>query len=236
MTEKQAQGIAQSVEKAFVDIFTGAENRDIMKAVWNPELHPRGADGKFCAADGMATAGGSAPSGTGITNSTPEEFAVAVAAAQATCPPEKAWRVSAYDADHYKSGIKVLHVTEGGSCFAVTEDGDIVSVCGSANDSQTRGRDLMRMAVENGGVKLDSFAGNHGFYTKMGFEPVSWTPFNEEYAPPGWKAEYQKEPVIFYKYTGNTNQPSVAEFTSKVPPCTGENGYDDAMAIRDNSL
>lgn len=221
MTENHAQNIAHSVEKALVDIFTGAENRDIMK--WDESLHPRDENGRF-------TSGGGAP------NSTPEDFAAAVAAAQATCPPEKAWRVSAYDADHYKSGIKVLHVTEGGSCFAVTEDGDIVSVCGSANDSQTRGRDLMRMAVENGGVKLDSFAGNHGFYTKMGFEPVSWTPFNEEYAPPGWKAEYQKEPVIFYKYTGNTNQPSVAEFTSKVPPCTGENGYDDAMAIRDNSL
>ncbi len=222
MTEKQARGIAQSVEKSLVDIFTAVENHGIMK--WDESLHPRDERGRFT-------------SGDGFSNSTPEDFSAAVATAQATCPPKDGWRVSAYDPDHYKSGMKVLHVTDGGSCFAVTDDGDIVSVCKNANDTQCRGSDLMHMAIENGGVKLDSFSGNHGFYTKMGFEPVSWTPFNEEYAPPGWvKGRDAAEEIIFYRYTGKTNQPSKQEFLASVPPCTGENGYDDAMKIRDKSL
>lgn len=41
------------------------------------------------------------------------------------------------------------------------------------------------------------------FYIKNGFEPVSYTPFDEKYALEGWKKELDKpEPVIFYKHTG----------------------------------
>ena len=70
----------------------------------------------------------------------------------------------------------------GGSTVAITPDGDIVALCRNENDS-LRGKQLIKFAVKNGGVKLDSFSGNHKFYTRNGFEPESWTSFNEKYTP-----------------------------------------------------
>lgn len=76
----------------------------------------------------------------------------------------------------------VMHVTQGGSTVAVTPDGDIVGVCKKPDDNVS-GSDLLKMAVANGGKKLDAFSKLFYFYTKNGFEPVSWTPFDKEYAP-----------------------------------------------------
>lgn len=65
------------------------------------------------------------------------------------------------------------------------------------------GHELLEEAVKAGGKKLDSFDGNFAFYLRNGFEPVSWTAFDERYAPKGWvKDKYDSEPVIFFKYTG----------------------------------
>lgn len=58
------------------------------------------------------------------------------------------------------------------------------------------------MAVEKGGIKLDSFDGNNKFYQMNGFEPISWCKFDREFAPPDWKEEYGEEQIIFYAYTG----------------------------------
>ena len=89
--------------------------------------------------------------------------------------PEKAWRVTVHSQQELEEeypGAK-LHITDGGSTVAVTKDGDIISVCGNPGD-KLRGKDLLKLAVENGGKKLDSYSGNHGFYVKCGFEAVSW--------------------------------------------------------------
>ena len=131
-----------------------------------------------------------------------------------------------------------LHITSGGSTVAVTSDGDIISVCGKYGDTM-RGRDLMKLAVENGGVKLDSYSGNHGFYVKCGFEPVSWCEWNDEYAPNGWDSSRDKrEPIVFYKYTGkvapySAESLNVNNFISSIPASAD---YDAAKAKRDLSI
>lgn len=222
MTQKEAEHLAEAVRKSFAKALTRLVESGIIKAdgEWDESKHPRDENGRF--------------SGGGFSNSTPQEFHDAVAAAKASCPADKRWRVDVHDPNDYE-GVK-LHVTEGGSTVAVTSDGDIISVCKNINDS-IRGQNLMEMAVKSGGVKLDSFSGNHGFYTKCGFEPVSWTPFNKEYAPPGWTdGVHKEEPVIFYKYTGNKNSSSVNDFLSNTPPCTGADGYDKAKEIRDKDI
>lgn len=62
------------------------------------------------------------------------------------------------------------------------------------------GHELLEEAVKAGGKKLDSFDGNFAFYLRNGFEPVSWTAFDENYAPKGWeKGKNDPEPVIFFK-------------------------------------
>lgn len=94
---------------------------------------------------------------------------------------------------------------------------------------------MLAFAVKNGGKKLDAFSGLYGFYSKAGFEPVSWTPFDERYAPPGWeKGRDAPEPVIFWKYTGKqTIYQKAAEFIANVKP---SGSYDEAKEIRDKEM
>lgn len=165
-------------------------------------------------------------------------FASAVASARSNCPEDKRWRVDAHSEKELTedyAGAK-FHVTKKGSTVAVTADGDIISVCKNPGDNLS-GKDLMKIATENGGVKLDSFSGNHGFYTKCGFEPVSWTPFNEAYAPAGWrKGVDSPEPVVFYKYTGKKVTTTLKDFLASTKPFEGEDGYYNAMVARDKEI
>lgn len=150
--------------------------------------------------------------------------------------PEKAWRVTVHTQQELEEeypGAK-LHITDGGSTVAVTKDGDIISVCGNPGD-KLRGKDLLKLAVENGGKKLDSYSGNHGFYVKCGFEAVSWCEFDEQYAPPGWvKGRDKPEPVIFYKYTGQSNQSRNEQDIFNSIPASAD--YDAAQAARNQSI
>ncbi|WP_252899456.1 hypothetical protein [Lactococcus fujiensis] len=127
-----------------------------------------------------------------FSNSTPAPFARAVEVAKSGLDKDIAWRVTAYEPEHYV-GSK-LHVSPGGSTVAISTTGDIISVCRADNDN-VRGTDLLKLAVENGGTKLDSYAGNHLFYTKNGFEPISWCKWDDEYAPEGWNGK--PENIIF---------------------------------------
>lgn len=174
-----------------------------------------------------------------------DKFVSAISKAKESQDEDKKWRVDVHEAKEYdEKGCKCF-VSDKGSTVAVTKDGDIISVCASKSDIEQGkgvGSKLLAQAVKNGGVKLDSFGGNHIFYTKNGFEPVSWTPFNKEYAPDGWKeGRDTQEPVIFYKYVGKENVKyggavGYAKFLSSVKPYEGDDGYDKAMAYRDSTM
>lgn len=146
---------------------------------------------------------------------------------------ENRWRVDIHDIEDYKNDK--LFVSKGGSCVAIEPNGNIISVCKKNGDETVRGKDLIKYAVGNGGDRLDAFGkGLYSFYTKQGFEPVSWTPFNEKYAPEGWdKKRDEPEPVIFYKYTGKVTNETFEEFKNRVKPSVN---YDMAMEIRDKEI
>jgi len=163
-------------------------------------------------------------------NTTPAKFSRAVENAKAHVPENMRWRVSVYEPEHY-AGSK-LHVTEKGSTAAVDKSGDIVSVC-RRNDDTVRGFELLKDAVDNGGIKLDSYAGNHEFYTKNGFEPISWCEWVDEYAPSDWKDGFEREPIMFYRYTGKPINVTLEDFITQVPPSAD---YDKAMNIRDERI
>ena len=163
-------------------------------------------------------------------------FVNTLAGAKATVDPKDAWRVSSPDSvvfDEEHPNAK-KYTTPGGSTVAITPDGDIVAVCRNENDS-LRGWQLMKFAVKNGGVKLDSFSGNHDFYARNGFEPVSWTRFvdEKEVRPDDWKPEYGKEPVVFYKYTGKATNESIKDFINRVPE---SKDYFAAQKMRDDQI
>ena len=151
-------------------------------------------------------------------------------------PRDKRWRVTVGNADYFKKEHPNAdyRVTAHGSTFAV-DDGDIIGVCRHPDDICS-GIELMAAAVKRGGVKLDSYSGNHGFYVKCGFEPISWCKFDEQYAPDGWiKGTDKKEPVIFYKYVGagNVKNKDLKDFFTNVK---ASEDYDTAKKIRDERL
>lgn len=164
-------------------------------------------------------------------NTKPATFARKIKAAKEAVDARKSWRVDAHSPDDYV-GCK-LHITPGGSCAAVKPNGDIISVCAREDDT-VRGWQLLKDAVKNGGIKLDSYSGNHDFYIRQGFEPVSWCKFDEQWAPPGWTSGLDEpEDIIFYKYTGNPTTVSLEEFKATHPM---SKDYDTAEKERDNSL
>lgn len=168
-----------------------------------------------------------------------KEFNKSITDARESRPEQDRWRVDVHSADEYAEKGCRCWKSNGGSTVAVTKSGDIISVCKKMGDDSVRGKDLLSKAVEMGGTKLDSFAGNHAFYTANGFEPVSWTPFNEQYAPNGWKESgCGQEPVVFYKYVGvgKVKYTDFEQFKNAVSPFTGDDGYDKAYMYRDSKI
>ena len=164
-----------------------------------------------------------------------KEFIGALLSAKQSVAPKDAWRVSSPSAEEFDEEHPNArkYVTKGGSTVAITPDGDIVGVCKKVGDT-VNGKELLAFSVKNGGKKLDAFSGLYGFYSKCGFEPVSWTPFDEQYAPSGWeKGRDEEEPVIFWKYTGNRTKLSAKEFLNSVKP---SESYDEAKQKRDDEV
>lgn len=161
-----------------------------------------------------------------------EDFRNGVLNAKKSVSLDSAWRV---DDTHSAKDFKktTTFTTKHGSTIAIKPDGDIISVCKKGGDIAT-GSDLIKFAVANGGKKLDSFDGNYKFYVKNGFEPVSWTKFNKEYAPHDWnEGKHREEPIIFFKYTGKQTEMSLKEFYDTVPVTED---YGEAAALRDGSM
>ncbi len=178
---------------------------------------------------------------TEFESSSPNDFHKTLSEAKENIPLNKRWRVDLHSIEDYEKDK--LFVTKGGSCVAVEPDGNIVSVCRKPKDIY-RGSDLLAKALKEGGDRLDAFGDVlFDFYTDNGFEPVSWTPFNEEYAPDEWiearnqGMDVQKEPVIFYRYTGEydkeTNPFDYEKFLRTTKPY---DDYDLAKNRRDAEI
>ena len=150
-------------------------------------------------------------------------------AAKKSVRKNDAWRVDIHNKKEYDT--MQTYVTRGGSCVAVKSNGDIVSVCKRHGDKGVRGDDLLIKARKLGGIKLDSYDGNHDFYIKNGFEPISWCKFDKQYAPSGWNGK--EEDIVFYVYTGNKNSISLHDFKNKIPYSAD---YDTAQKTRDDLI
>ena len=87
------------------------------------------------------------------------------------------------DADYAK---KRLFISESGkSGFALSSDGDIVSVFSESGSREGRG--AMILATQMGGTKLDCFDTIlPGYYAAHGFRAVARVPWNDEFIPAGW--------------------------------------------------
>lgn len=163
---------------------------------------------------------------------TAQDFHKVISDAVSTRPEADRWRVDVHPITDYED--MECYASDGGSVFAI-HGTDIVSVCKRKGDSTCGGKDLLESAVEHGGNKLDSYEGNHAFYTRCGFEPVAWTKFNPEWAPVG----ALPEDIVFYKYTGNKRLLTPEEAKKDVEAFKGtmeQMKYEVAQAYRDARL
>jgi hypothetical protein len=114
--------------------------------------------------------------------------------------PSFYWSVDSVDAEMVAKS-KVISV-EGGNAL-VTPDGEIKGVFGTVKGSGNR---IMQEAIRQGGVKLDNFETDilKSLYERNGFVTVGRTPFNAEYAPPGWdEALHGRPDVVAMVYDPN---------------------------------
>ena len=113
---------------------------------------------------------------------------------------KKAAQVYEYSPEEYKQ-MRLFTAENGKSGFALKPDGDIVSVFSSETGSLAG---LMKLAIQNGGNKLDCFDTMlPKIYKKFGFIEVDRVKWNEEYKPANWDKEHFKqwnngEPDVVY--------------------------------------
>lgn len=121
--------------------------------------------------------------------------------------------LSVYDIEDYES-MKMFLLIYGAGGVAVTKDGDIVSlfknrkIC-KGNHWNKVSNDLLKVAISNGGNKLDCYDGFLAdLYIEFGFIPVCKVKFNKEYAPNTWNYNKFGEPdIIFFMHNGeNINE------------------------------
>ena len=113
---------------------------------------------------------------------------------------KKSAQVYEYSPEEYKQ-MRLFTAENGQSGFALKPDGDIVSVFSSEKGSLAG---LMKLAIQNGGNKLDCFDTMlPKIYKKFGFIEVDRVKWNEEYKPADWDKEFFKqwnngEPDVVY--------------------------------------
>ena len=179
-----------------------------------------------------------------FSNAKPKKFTQRLQEAKEAQNPEDAWRVTGMSKEElmeWHPDAK-LHITDGGSTIAI-DKGDIVGVCVGKGDGKKgliSGSTLLQHAVKNGGIKLDSYEGNHAFYVKNGFQPVSWCKWDPAYEDDakaqGWNPDRDKrENIVFYKYVGkgNVKNGRLSDFYQTVP---ASKDYDTAYGVRDRSI
>ncbi len=150
--------------------------------------------------------------------------------------------VHAYPAAEY-SKMKIFLLNDGsekGVAGLAVKDGDIVSVFKHPS-CKVRGvvdKFLIPKALENGGNRLDCF---NGFlpklYARNGFEPVSKTSFNRDFAPEDWNYDRDGEPdVIFMKHSTRTPpEELVRDVESSIERLPASGSYKEAQAIQQGS-
>lgn len=176
--------------------------------------------------------------------------------------PKDKWRVEAPTSEKEiqewiknHKGVK-MYVTSNGTTGAVTPSGDMISLSSSVKGE---GSAMFEWQIAHGGIKLDSYDGNYGLYRHLGFVPVSWTPFNKEYADPAWHGSGAgEENIVFMTYGGKGAKSNLSrealererqQFENTVTPSTDKTGlndegetvvtsygYDEAQSKRDDYI
>ena len=102
--------------------------------------------------------------------------------------------VHVYSPEEY-AGMRLFMADDWKSGFAVKPDGDIVSVF-----SLGKGRlaDMLALARENGGLKLDCFEPLAPVYERYGFKVTDRADWSDDYAPANWNYAALGRPAVLF--------------------------------------
>lgn len=138
--------------------------------------------------------------------------------------PAQYWTVDSVDLEAAKDGTIV---SVDGGYGVVSKEGDIKGVFKTPETTRKGvADDILKKAVEAGGIKLDNFD-NYltPIYKRNGFKIVSRLPFSEEAAPSDWTKAQGTPDVVAMVYDPD-NKLNIEEKTFE--------DYDEAMAYRDS--
>ena len=103
-------------------------------------------------------------------------------------------------------GIKTYLSSDGLAGVGVKADGDITAVFKHPKKLvKGSSRDLMAVALANGGNKLDCYGSVlAGLYAQQGFIPVARVKFIDEYANAGWDESKGRPDIYFMMHNGDS--------------------------------
>lgn len=82
--------------------------------------------------------------------------------------------------------MRCFATRDGKAGFAITKDGDLVSVFSDPSKKNSMGK-ILAVAVAHGARKLDCYGGGlQNLYGRYGAKATGRTNFLTQYAPPGW--------------------------------------------------
>jgi 2'-5' RNA ligase len=102
--------------------------------------------------------------------------------------------VTQYDSPADYEGYRMFLSEDGGSGFAVSPDGDIVSAFSNGQGLNSGAGDaILQLAIQQGGTRLDAFdTVLPSIYSRAGFKATGRTKFNDEFAPADWNYDEYK--------------------------------------------
>lgn len=146
---------------------------------------------------------------TNIEGSDNAAFSIALQKGRSINPD--GWRVDEKTVEDLENARAKTFLTPGGHAgVAVTADGDIIGVFSDGSQRKVL-PEMMLMALQNGGVKLDAYDGRLSrLYTQYGFVPVAKTPFSPEIAGAnGWDSTKHEMPKWVVAWIHNGDSPEV---------------------------
>lgn len=173
-----------------------------------------------------------------LKQATPEEFYNAIGQAKA----KNAYGafVEQHSLNEY-SEMKLFVTEDNSAGIAITKDNNIVSVF---SDGEKKGvlKTLLPTAIHHGGRKLDNFNSFKlsSMYELYGFNPISKTKFNSQFAPDDWNYCRDGEPdIIFWVHNGDSAEDVVLNFGRYDVPwdiVQEFSSYEEAEKYRDEFL
>lgn len=142
--------------------------------------------------------------------------------------PEEYWSVDIPSTEEIREAAEAGRIVDvAGGMGIVTEDGNMIGMFKYDQSKKGTAAEVQAARVKLGGIKMDNFD-NYltKIYQRNGFKVAARVPFNEEYAPEGWRKELHGTPDVVSMIYDPNNSLGIEEKTFS--------DYEEALSYRDS--